>query len=301
MPFAEMFFAFAQGFGGSTAQFLTVPYSSHSASLGGAGVGQKGVDFVFANPGALYRSYNTSAFYASGVFLSEGVFGLSGLTALRYRDQKFGFAFRYVDYGKIVGMDSEGYYTGAMYEPLELAGGFLYAMPLKVGSDSKTSFAKDGKVYLGLNVYGIYQKFVSEKFGGAADIGVYGLMRRMAEDLQVSFGLALRGVGQVMPNYHTPLNVVLGAAASKRLSSYLLRAYVDAGYYVFDSAPLINAGVEFSYRNFSVSFGYSLENSAIAFGVGYYPSGYPSPTAYVASSFVKSVGLSHFVGVGYQK
>jgi len=206
-----------KGAGSGVFHFLNLPASSRLNALGGENVSisDDDISMAFINP-ALLTAHTDKvlqlnyAYYLAGTMFGSAIYGHN------YRDNYFGAAVHYLDYGKMSYADENGNLLGTTFTAKDICVNLMYARQLgplfRVGATLKPIFS-------------VYEQYTS--FAMGADIGGH----FQTADSTFQMGLALRNVGWQLKSFyeedfgqHTemlPLNLELGL--SYRLAHAPLR------------------------------------------------------------------------------
>lgn len=206
-----------KGAGSSVFHFLNLPSSSRLNALGGENVAISDDDISMAiiNPALLTSQTDkvlqlNYAYYLAGTMFGSVAYGHN------YKDNYFGAAIHYLDYGQMQYADEMGNLTGTTFSAKDICVNLMYARQLgplfRVGASIKPIFS-------------IYERYTSFALG--ADVGGH----FQTADSTFQMGLALRNIGWQLKSFyeedfgqHTemlPLNLELGL--SYRLAHAPLR------------------------------------------------------------------------------
>ena len=206
-----------KGAGSGVFHFLNLPASSRLNALGGENVSisDDDISMAFINPALLTAQTDkvlqlNYAYYLAGTMFGSAMYGHN------YRDNYFGAAVHYLDYGKMSYADENGNLLGTTFTAKDICVNLMYARQLgplfRVGATLKPIFS-------------VYEQYTS--FAMGADIGGH----FQTADSTFQMGLALRNVGWQLKSFyeedfgqHTemlPLNLELGL--SYRLAHAPLR------------------------------------------------------------------------------
>ena len=206
-----------KGAGSGVFHFLNLPASSRLNALGGENVSISDYDIsmAFINP-ALLTAHTDKVLQLNYAYYLAGTMFGSTMYGHNYRDNYFGAAVHYLDYGKMSYADENGNLLGTTFTAKDICVNLMYARQLgplfRVGATLKPIFS-------------VYEQYTS--FAMGADIGGH----FQTADSTFQMGLALRNVGWQLKSFyeedfgqHTemlPLNLELGL--SYRLAHAPLR------------------------------------------------------------------------------
>ena len=206
-----------KGAGSGVFHFLNLPASSRLNALGGENVSisDDDISMAFINP-ALLTAHTDKVLQLNYAYYLAGTMFGSAMYGHNYRDNYFGAAVHYLDYGKMSYADENGNLLGTTFTAKDICVNLMYARQLgplfRVGATLKPIFS-------------VYEQYTS--FAMGADIGGH----FQTADSTFQMGLALRNVGWKLKSYyeedfgqHTemlPLNLELGL--SYRLAHAPLR------------------------------------------------------------------------------
>ncbi len=197
-------------------RFLELPYSSHTAALGGANVALEldGINGAMSNPALLSENTDNElalnyTSYLSGVSMGSVAYGKN------IKGNLLGVGVQFMDYGEFDGTDEYNQSTGT-FTAKDFALNFLYAKVL------------DEKWTAGLNFKPIFSNYESySSFGLAVDLG----LSYVDTENNLSAGLVFANIGQQVTAYEDeilslPFNVV--ASFSKKFNHAPIRLFVTA-------------------------------------------------------------------------
>jgi len=199
--------SFAQIGGASTYQFLNLPSSARTASMGGVNIAVKDSDInsAFQNP-SLLDSIMDNQFSVSVVSYFAGInFGYVGYGMDEGKLGTFGIGIHFIRYGDFVGTDSTGALTGSF-----MAG--EYDFNLGWGKKLDSSFS------VGANLKTIYSSLgLYNSFGMAVDLsGTYYSPKK-----GFTAAIVIKNIGSqittYMPGKREPIPFEIQAAVSKRV------------------------------------------------------------------------------------
>ena len=206
-----------KGAGSGVFHFLNLPASSRLNALGGENVSisDDDISMAFINP-ALLTAHTDKVLQLNYAYYLAGTMFGSAMYGHNYRDNYFGAAVHYLDYGKMSYADENGNLLGTTFTAKDICVNLMYARQLgplfRVGATLKPIFS-------------VYEQYTS--FAMGADIGGH----FQTADSTFQMGLALRNVGWQLKSFyeedfgqHTemlPLNLELGL--SYRLAHAPLR------------------------------------------------------------------------------
>ena len=210
------------GAGSGVFHFLNLPASSRLNALGGENVSisDDDISMAFINP-ALLTAHTDKVLQLNYAYYLAGTMFGSAMYGHNYRDNYFGAAVHYLDYGKMSYADENGNLLGTTFTAKDICVNLMYARQLgplfRVGATLKPIFS-------------VYEQYTS--FAMGADIGGH----FQTADSTFQMGLALRNVGWQLKSFyeedfgqHTemlPLNLELGL--SYRLAHAPLRFSLTA-------------------------------------------------------------------------
>lgn len=211
-----------KGAGSGVFHFLNLPASSRLNALGGENVSisDDDISMAFINP-ALLTAHTDKVLQLNYAYYLAGTMFGSAMYGHNYRDNYFGAAVHYLDYGKMSYADENGNLLGTTFTTKDICVNLMYARQLgplfRVGATLKPIFS-------------VYEQYTS--FAMGADIGGH----FQTADSTFQMGLALRNVGWQLKSFyeedfgqHTemlPLNLELGL--SYRLAHAPLRFSLTA-------------------------------------------------------------------------
>ena len=211
-----------KGAGSGVFHFLNLPASSRLNALGGENVSisDDDISMAFINP-ALLTAHTDKVLQLNYAYYLAGTMFGSAMYGHNYRDNYFGAAVHYLDYGKMSYADENGNLLGTTFTAKDICVNLMYARQLgpqfRVGATLKPIFS-------------VYEQYNSFALG--ADIGGH----FQTEDSTFQMGLALRNIGWQLKSFyeedygqHTemlPLNLELGM--SLRLAHAPLRFSMTA-------------------------------------------------------------------------
>ena len=211
-----------KGAGSGVFHFLNLPASSRLNALGGENVSisDDDISMAFINP-ALLTAHTDKVLQLNYAYYLAGTMFGSAMYGHNYRDNYFGAAIHYLDYGKMSYADENGNLLGTTFTAKDICVNLMYARQLgplfRVGATLKPIFS-------------VYEQYTS--FAMGADIGGH----FQTADSTFQMGLALRNVGWQLKSFyeedfgqHTemlPLNLELGL--SYRLAHAPLRFSLTA-------------------------------------------------------------------------
>lgn len=211
-----------KGAGSGVFHFLNLPASSRLNALGGENVSisDDDISMAFINP-ALLTAHTDKVLQLNYAYYLAGTMFGSAMYGHNYRDNYFGAAVHYLDYGKMSYADENGNLLGTTFTAKDICVNLMYARQLgplfRVGTTLKPIFS-------------VYEQYTS--FAMGADIGGH----FQTADSTFQMGLALRNVGWQLKSFyeedfgqHTemlPLNLELGL--SYRLAHAPLRFSLTA-------------------------------------------------------------------------
>ena len=211
-----------KGAGSGVFHFLNLPASSRLNALGGENVSisDDDISMAFINP-ALLTAHTDKVLQLNYAYYLAGTMFGSAMYGHNYRDNYFGAAVHYLDYGKMSYADENGNLLGTTFTAKDICVNLMYARQLgplfRVGATLKPIFS-------------VYEQYTS--FAMGADIGGH----FQTADSTFLMGLALRNVGWQLKSFyeedfgqHTemlPLNLELGL--SYRLAHAPLRFSLTA-------------------------------------------------------------------------
>ena len=211
-----------KGAGSGVFHFLNLPASSRLNALGGENVSisDDDISMAFINP-ALLTAHTDKVLQLNYAYYLAGTMFGSAMYGHNYRDNYFGAAVHYLDYGKMSYADENGNLLGTTFTAKDICVNLMYARQLgplfRVGATLKPIFS-------------VYEQYTS--FAMGADIGGH----FQSADSTFQMGLALRNVGWQLKSFyeedfgqHTemlPLNLELGL--SYRLAHAPLRFSLTA-------------------------------------------------------------------------
>ena len=197
-----------KGSGSSVFHFLSLPASSRLNALGGENVAiaDDDISMAFINPALLTANTDkvlqlNYAYYLVGTMFGSAMYGHN------YKDNYFGAAIHYLDYGQMQYADEFGNLLGTTFTAKDICLNLMYARQLgpmfRVGATIKPIFS-------------VYEAYTSFALG--ADVGGH----FQTADSTFQMGLALRNIGWQLKSFyeddfgqHTemlPLNLELGLA-----------------------------------------------------------------------------------------
>lgn len=195
-----------KGAGSGVFNFLNLPASSRLNALGGENVSlaDGDISMAFINPSLLTAHTDkvlqlNYAYYLAGTMFGGAMYGHN------YKENYFGAAVHYLDYGKMPYADEFGNLSGTTFTAKDICINLMYARQLgpqfRVGATLKPIFS-------------VYERYTSFALG--ADIGGH----FQTADSLFQMGLALRNIGWQLKAFyeedfgqHTemlPLNLELG-------------------------------------------------------------------------------------------
>ena len=211
-----------KGAGSGVFHFLNLPASSRLNALGGENVSisDDDISMAFINP-ALLTAHTDKVLQLNYAYYLAGTMFGSAMYGHNYRDNYFGAAVHYLDYGKMSYADENGNLLGTTFTAKDICVNLMYARQLgplfRVGATLKPIFS-------------VYEQYTS--FAMGADIGGH----FQTADSTFQMGLALRNVGWQLKSFyeedfgqHTemlPINLELGL--SYRLAHAPLRFSLTA-------------------------------------------------------------------------
>lgn len=194
------------GAGSSVFHFLNLPASSRLNALGGENVSlaDNDISMAFMNPALLTSETDKALQLNYAYYLAGTMFG-SVMYGHNYKDNYFGAAIHYLDYGQMKYADEMGNLLGTKFTAKDICINLMYARQLgpyfRVGATVKPIFS-------------VYERYTSVALG--ADIGGH----FQTADSLFQMGLALRNIGWQLKSFyeddygqHTemlPLNLELG-------------------------------------------------------------------------------------------
>jgi hypothetical protein len=206
-----------KGAGSSVFHFLQLPASSRLNALGGENVAiaDDDISMAFINP-ALLTAHTDKVLQLNYAYYLAGTMFGSAMYGHNYKDNYFGAAIHYLDYGKMAYADEFGNLLGGTFTAKDICINMMYARQLgplfRVGVTLKP-------------IVSVYESYSSFALG--SDVG--GHFQTADSTLQI--GLTLRNIGWQLKAFyeeelgqHTemlPLNLELGL--SYRLSHAPLR------------------------------------------------------------------------------
>ncbi len=206
-----------KGAGSSVFHFLQLPASSRLNALGGENVAiaDDDISMAFINP-ALLTAHTDKVLQLNYAYYLAGTMFGSAMYGHNYKDNYFGAAVHYLDYGKMAYADEFGNLLGTTFTAKDICINMMYARQLgplfRVGVTLKP-------------IVSVYESYSSFALG--SDVG--GHFQTADSTLQI--GLSLRNIGWQLKAFyeeelgqHTemlPLNLELGL--SYRLSHAPLR------------------------------------------------------------------------------
>ena len=206
-----------KGAGSSVFHFLQLPASSRLNALGGENVAiaDDDISMAFINP-ALLTAHTDKVLQLNYAYYLAGTMFGSAMYGHNYKDNYFGAAIHYLDYGKMAYADEFGNLLGGTFTAKDICVNLMYARQLgplfRVGVTLKP-------------IVSVYESYSSFALG--SDVG--GHFQTADSTLQI--GLTLRNIGWQLKAFyeeelgqHTemlPLNLELGL--SYRLSHAPLR------------------------------------------------------------------------------
>ena len=169
-----------KGAGSSVFHFLNLPASSRLNALGGENVSiaDGDISMAFINPALLTESTDkvlqlNYAYYLAGTMFGSAMYGHN------YKENYFGAAVHYLDYGKMEYADEMGNLLGTTFTAKDICVNLMYARQLgpmfRVGATIKPIFS-------------VYERYTSFALG--ADVGGHFQTR----DSLFQLGLALRNI-----------------------------------------------------------------------------------------------------------
>ena len=210
------------GAGSGVFHFLNLPASSRLNALGreNVSISDDDISMAFINP-ALLTAHTDKVLQLNYAYYLAGTMFGSAMYGHNYRDNYFGAAVHYLDYGKMSYADENGNLLGTTFTAKDICVNLMYARQLgplfRVGATLKPIFS-------------VYEQYTS--FAMGADIGGH----FQTADSTFQMGLALRNVGWQLKSFyeedfgqHTemlPLNLELGL--SYRLAHAPLRFSLTA-------------------------------------------------------------------------
>lgn len=201
-----------KGAGSSVFHFLDLPTSSRLNALGGENVSiaDGDISMAFMNPALLTQNTDkvlqlNYAYYLAGTMFGSAMYGHN------YKENYFGAAVHYLDYGQMEYADEMGNLLGTTFTAKDICVNLMYARQLgpmfRVGATIKPIFS-------------VYERYNSFALG--ADIGGH----FQTTDSLFQLGLALRNIGWQLKSFyetdfgqHTemlPLNLELGMSLKLR-------------------------------------------------------------------------------------
>lgn len=206
-----------KGAGSSVFHFLQLPASSRLNALGGENVAiaDDDISMAFINP-ALLTAHTDKVLQLNYAYYLAGTMFGSAMYGHNYKDNYFGAAIHYLDYGKMAYADEFGNLLGGTFTAKDICINMMYARQLgplfRVGVTLKP-------------IVSVYESYSSFALG--SDVGGY----FQTADSTLQIGLTLRNIGWQLKAFyeeelgqHTemlPLNLELGL--SYRLSHAPLR------------------------------------------------------------------------------
>lgn len=206
-----------EGAGSGVFNFLNLPASSRLNALGGENVAisDDDISMAFINP-ALLTAHTDKVLQLNYAYYLAGTMFGSVMYGHNYKDNYFGAAVHYLDYGQMEYADEIGNLLGTTFTAKDICLNLMYARQLgpmfRVGATLKPIFS-------------VYEQYTS--FAMGADVGAH----FQTKDSTFQMGLALRNVGWQLKSFyeedfgqHTemlPLNLELGL--SYRLAHAPLR------------------------------------------------------------------------------
>ena len=195
-----------KGAGSGVFNFLNLPVSSRLNALGGENVAiaDDDISMAFMNPALLTANTDkvlqlNYAYYLAGTMFGSAVYGHN------YKENYFGAAIHYLDYGRMKYADEAGNLLGTTFTAKDICVNLMYARQLgphfRVGATLKPIFS-------------VYERYTSFALG--ADVGGH----FQTADSTFQMGIALRNIGWQLKAFyeedfgqHTeilPLNLELG-------------------------------------------------------------------------------------------
>lgn len=195
-----------EGAGSGVFNFLNLPASSRLNALGGENVAisDDDISMAFINP-ALLTAHTDKVLQLNYAYYLAGTMFGSVMYGHNYKDNYFGAAVHYLDYGQMEYADEIGNLLGTTFTAKDICLNLMYARQLgpmfRVGATLKPIFS-------------VYEQYTS--FAMGADVGAH----FQTKDSTFQMGLALRNVGWQLKSFyeedfgqHTemlPLNLELG-------------------------------------------------------------------------------------------
>lgn len=195
-----------KGAGSGVFNFLSLPASSRLNALGGENVAiaDDDISMAFMNPALLTANTDkvlqlNYAYYLAGTMFGSAMYGHN------YKENYFGAAIHYLDYGQMKYADEAGNLLGTTFTAKDICVNLMYARQLgphfRVGATLKPIFS-------------VYERYTSFALG--ADVGGH----FQTADSALQIGIALRNIGWQLKAFyeedygqHTemlPLNLELG-------------------------------------------------------------------------------------------
>lgn len=206
-----------KGAGSSVFHFLNLPASSRLNALGGENVAiaDDDISMAFVNP-ALLTAHTDKVLQLNYAYYLAGTMFGSAMYGHNYKENYFGAAVHYLDYGQMAYADEFGNLLGTTFTAKDICVNLMYARQLgpqfRIGATLKPIFS-------------VYEQYTSFALG--ADVGGH----FQTADSTFQMGLALRNIGWQLKAFyeedfgqHTemlPLNLELGL--SYRLAHAPLR------------------------------------------------------------------------------
>lgn len=195
-----------KGAGSSVFHFLNLPASSRLSALGGENVAisDDDISMAFVNP-ALLTAHTDKVLQLNYAYYLAGTMFGSAMYGHNYKDNYFGAAVHYLDYGQMPYADEYGNLLGTTFTAKDICVNLMYARQLgplfRVGATLKPIFS-------------VYERYTSFALG--ADVGAH----FQTADSTFQMGLALRNVGWQLKAFREedygqntemlPLNLELG-------------------------------------------------------------------------------------------
>lgn len=176
------------GAGSSVFHFLNLPASSRLNALGGENVSlaDNDISMAFMNPALLTSETDKALQLNYAYYLAGTMFG-SVMYGHNYKDNYFGAAIHYLDYGQMKYADEMGNLLGTKFTAKDICINLMYARQLgpyfRVGATVKPIFS-------------VYERYTSVALG--ADIGGH----FQTADSLFQMGLALRNIGWQLKSFY---------------------------------------------------------------------------------------------------
>lgn len=192
--------------GSSVFAFMDIPMTARLNSYGGANVSVRDGDLGMAlNNPALLNAQTDKVLQLNYAYYMQGINLASVLYGHNYKDNYFGVAIHYLDYGQMPYADEYGNLTGGTFSARDMLVNLMYARQL-------------GEYFsVGVSLKPIYSHYESyNSFALAADVGGH----FQTKDKSFQLGLTLQNMGWQLKGFYSdengqhrellPLNLQLG-------------------------------------------------------------------------------------------